>query len=81
MNERIKELAEQAGARTKDVCYGHGEYHDEFQLINDDIEKFAELIIKECINSIGDENSLHASTIYIRTLAEHRINKCFGIEE
>ena len=70
MNERIKQLAEQVGWRE-----GNNLMYEE------DMENFAQLIIKECINSIGDENSLHASTIYIRTLAEHRINKCFGIEE
>lgn len=72
MNERIKELAEQAGARTKDVCYGHGEYHDEFQLINDDIEKFAELIIKECV---GVANNYY-SPYYIGD----KIKKHFGVK-
>ena len=40
MNERIKELAKQAGA-----AYGDGY---DFYLLEDHIEKFAELIVREC---------------------------------
>lgn len=49
MNVKIKDLAILSGGKTKNVCYGHGWYDDEFQLIDEDIQKFAELIIKECI--------------------------------
>jgi hypothetical protein len=49
MNVRIKELAEQAGGNNRNVCYGHGWYEHEFQLKDDNIQKFAELIIRECI--------------------------------
>ena len=38
MNERIKELAEQAGCSIDGMGYGEG-----------NVEKFAELIVKECI--------------------------------
>jgi hypothetical protein len=45
MNERIKELAEQAG------------YHpDVFEMCKPGMEKFAELIVKECA-TIADRNS------------------------
>lgn len=49
MNVKIKDLAILSGGKTKNVCYGHGWYDDEFQLKDEDIQKFAELIIKECI--------------------------------
>ena len=49
MNVKIKDLAILSGGKTKEVCYGHGWYEDEFQLKDEDIQKFAELIIKECI--------------------------------
>lgn len=39
MNERIKELADQAGC---------GAFVDEYAPFKKDFEKFAELIIKEC---------------------------------
>ena len=38
MNERIKELAEQAGCSIDGMGYGEG-----------NVEKFAELIVQECI--------------------------------
>ena len=70
MNEKIKELAKQAGGRIRNVCYGHGDYMDEFQLsTSKNIEKFAELIVQECAKICG-EGSLDAKFI-----KEH-----FGIE-
>ena len=43
MNERIKELAEQAGVTMQNIypCYER------------DIERFAELIVMECINNLA----------------------------
>ena len=52
MNERIKELAEQAG-------WGKGETQDDCMACSTfDPEKFAELIVRECakIADIADEN-------------------------
>ena len=43
MNERISELAEQASSG---ACYDEP---GSVTLYNDEIEKFAELIVKECI--------------------------------
>lgn len=48
MNERIRELAEQATTKVAyypDRCNGHPEYRYDF-----DKEKFAELIVRECID-------------------------------
>lgn len=45
MNERIRELAEQAGATT--ILFNkEGHYH----IIKPELQKFAELIIQECIH-------------------------------
>ena len=55
MNERIRELAEQAGIITevwKTDAEGHG-----YKVPNYEAEKFAELIVKECICQCDDENS------------------------
>ena len=49
MNERIKELAEQAGY-TKDM-FGVGHWD------MPECKKFAELIVRECICQCDDENS------------------------
>jgi hypothetical protein len=56
MNERIKELAEQAGLKWKaqPPHYTNTNNPIDFPVsANRDLEKFAELIVRECIN-IGD---------------------------
>ena len=45
MNEQIKELAEQAGAEPTP-------FSNVLALVGNDIEMFAELIVKECIDKI-----------------------------
>ena len=56
MNERIKEFAKQAG------FYKYG---DDFE---DIIEKFAELIVRECICQCDDENSQKYIMSHFRSL-------------
>jgi hypothetical protein len=73
MNERIRELAEQAGEEIE------AEYEDESRrnrrLYNEIfLPKFAELIVRECV-SIADEYDGVGSTIV------SRIKKHFGVEE
>ncbi len=48
MNERIKQLANEAGAEVK-IIHGDILYISKAEL---DIEKFAELIIKECMSIV-----------------------------
>ena len=48
MNERLKELAEQAGASYYNTYTGP-------LLSPKDIEKFAELIVRECISALDKE--------------------------
>ena len=45
MNERIRELAEQAGAEPTP-------FSNVLALVGNDIEKFAELIVKECAKRV-----------------------------
>ena len=78
MNERIKELAEQAGCKVMD----DGEWYIPSATGLEKIvytsgvglEKFAELIVKECVG-IADEYDGVGSTIV------SRIEKHFGVEE
>jgi hypothetical protein len=65
MNERIKELAIQAGAQ--------GIVKRDFI----DVEKFAELIVRECVVIVADavDHREPAST-YVGKIKEH-----FGVEE
>jgi hypothetical protein len=69
MNERIKELAEQA------TVYHNGGLGTEIESF--DKEKFAELIVKECMNVLDPgEHQLIARFQARKWLAEH-----FGVEE
>jgi hypothetical protein len=47
MNERIRQLAEQAGST-------HKQNLGVYQFYTDELEKFAELIVWECIDTILD---------------------------
>ncbi len=100
MNERIKELAEQAGIP---VIEGHWDYNDREILVKNDgewrkalpseiihtmfqsekgLEKFAELLIKECVQVIQDQ-SYYTSDAKVAGLdiAKEVIQKHFGVEE
>ena len=71
MNERIKELAEQAGIYKLDLSD-----ETEYWII----EKFAELIVKEC----ADEAKYHAMNISTYADADfvyEQIKRHFGVEE
>ena len=64
MNERIKEFAKQAG------FYKYG---DDFE---DIIEKFAELIVRECADHIMNSTDRHRKEYFANMIKEH-----FGVEE
>lgn len=82
MNERIKELAEQAGFKTDRLGHLFG---------GDDIEKFAELIVRECVQTLFDNTpELFANEAavedwdkgYDRAMKDcvHHIQEHFGLE-
>ena len=74
MNERIKELAEQAGST-------HKQSLGVYQFYSHELEKFAELIIRECLTFVepmpgsGDIDDL-ALEAACEGIKEH-----FGVEE
>ena len=74
MNERIRQLLEQAGARFE---FLHGVHYDDFQY-----RKFAELIVKECAQYMY-ENYPHSryEVDYMRKhMGDINWNKPFGVE-
>lgn len=74
MNERIRELTEQAGA----VTFG-----DKICLFGDqDIEKFAELIVRECASIAGmnDDDTLSEGDIRARSI-KRQIREHLGVKE
>lgn len=73
MNKRIQELAEQAkdyARKHVEECrhYDHYMEHNEYELRFE--EKFAELIVKECIE-----------ISHVGSITEDKIKKHFGVEE
>lgn len=94
MNERIRELAEQARKYARDYVaeckhYGHYMEHNEYELRFE--EKFAELIVRECCQLIDDSTPVYSPENlqedyckgkldgYHAALLE--IKKHFGVEE
>jgi hypothetical protein len=67
MNEKIKQLAEQAGST-------HKQNLGVYQFYTDELEKFAELIVRECAD-ISDASFHDGSAGYTAIL------KHFGVEE
>ena len=74
MNKRIRQLAEQADEYTDNKIQQPGEYHPDWHDIRD--QKFAELIVKECIELNRQELSFSAFARMLDKYDEH-----FGAEE
>ena len=73
MNRLLKELAEQAGYPD---CMTYGQ--------DKVLERFAELIVKECLaqaRSVGDLRGATDDMIYGADIAALQITKHFGVEE
>jgi len=81
MNERLKELYQQSwrsqfvsGVRTG----------EDITLTEFDYEKFAELLVKECIDCavwVGNNNHNPVEPIHTAHAVKRRIEKQFGVEE
>ena len=74
MNERIRDLQIQAFADCK-------AFEDDKVRTDEVFERFAELIVRECINEIhvADVGDLKGKGYYLDKVAEH-IEKHFGVE-
>ena len=75
MNERIKELERQATSYMPGRPPYDGLTFDMF-----DKEKFAELIVRECLDILDDEDDGSTDTKSVR-IAAYCIKKNFGVEE
>lgn len=77
MNERIRELAEQAGST-------HKQSLGVYQFYTDELEKFAELIARECIGQIaliGISNFENEDIGWTVDTAIANIKDHFGVKE
>ena len=85
MNERIRELADEAEkyASEKDGKYdGAGNLNWQWQDIK--MEKFAELLIRQCMACstwVGKMNTNSIEPIHTAHAINQRIKKQFGVEE
>ena len=70
MNERIKQLAEQTGST-------HKQNLGVYQFYTDELEKFAELIVRECAKVAFDDWCEGTND----SSSEQAILKHFGVEE
>ena len=79
MNERIKLLAEQAGGEFYEGFAGSTNF---VKFAENDFEKFAELIVKECMQ-VASPNymSTPEDSVYYVEQAINRIAEHFGVEE
>lgn len=74
MNERIKELKELASKALKQPDTDN----DGLTVFdNDELEKFTELIVKECMNVLAESREVRQTAYYYR----NRIAKHFGVKE
>ena len=81
MNDRLKELAEQAGLKWKaqPPHYTNTNNPIDFPVsANRDLEKFAELIVRECVEQILNGPNGYA---YYAVESALRVQKHFGVEE
>ena len=79
MNERIKELWSQAGGH-----YNSGNQHTWPEYTIDDPEKFAELIVKECMACstwVGKNNTNSVEPVHTAHAINQRIKQQFGVEQ
>lgn len=77
MNERIKELAEQA------LNEYNATYHNEAKIPEAYLKKFAELIVKECAQLARDTNleDVEGGDNDVLRAAKQQILEHFGVEE
>ena len=84
MNERIRELFKRAGGKTsaRNLASNPVQVVETHELWDDRIEKFAELIVKECIEQASISNG-HGNNQWDKalTFAADNIKKHFGVEE
>ena len=79
MNEQIKELWDKAAEST--AAYPSGQNNSWETQVNF-LDKFAELIVHECIEVAGDSyTSTPEDCVYYVDLAVNRIAEHFGVEE
>ena len=77
MNEKFKQMIIESGAHT---IHGDGGFVEPvYKFQKDQIEKFAELIVKECVKILNKRTTMDSGVVYAPEV-EHDILEHFGIE-
>ena len=77
MNERIKELAKAYLVHERYTRYGEIVEEDLYEFYPDELEKFAELIVRECFKAAMIESKGHMNPIDLMKHMKERV----GVEE
>lgn len=85
MNERIKELMEQTGIHVYKQSVLDKHYPELYdgvycELSVEELEKFAELIVEECVQVGGPEDSYRDEWFNAKADSVNKIKKHFGVE-
>lgn len=81
MNERIRELAEQAGfVMWQNEPWNPGDVVDWSVRYDDELKKFAGLIVRECIQVGGPEDSYTDEWFKAKADSVAKIKEHFGVE-
>lgn len=87
MNERIQELFKRAGGKTsvRNLMSNPVQFVETHELWDDRIEKFAELIVRECVEVINAGKNVWTGTDVpagvALDLAGKNVKAYFGVEE
>ena len=76
MNERIRELAREAAGGLLDYTA-----EGEWKLSQNEAEKFAELIVQECVQVCNDVDAEYEGEDVLATWCARAIKDHFGVEE
>ncbi len=84
MNERIKELVKQAGGHfsTHNLMSNPVQHRESIELWDDRIEKFAELIVRECAkvcHKMAEDSDSYV--VHDGDTCAEQIKQHFGVEE
>lgn len=83
MNERIRELVKQAGGEFWQRLENDVINHEAFVTFDppQSLEKFAELIVRECCDVLQNEDIRHSGYGYNQGFLHKKIKEHFGVEE
>ena len=82
MNERIKAIGRQAGfAFIEDGVYGDRWYSSQCGMNAEEFEKFAELIVRECLTKCDEVQAMYGQYTFTARKCKESIQQHFGVSD